>query len=206
MMGPSRRQLAAAFRHALATSDAAALDSAATELEFYRLAGGAFPEDDFDLVIKTIRRPEFASMRGGWTLLTLFDRHRDALSPQQEGCLLKALNEIYPHLREDNAFFIVCELLGRCFHNEPAFRLLEAFARLRGEMERLYIPDALEHLIRATVGTQLARRAAALLLTMGEDPSPHVRREAREASRALCAEGIDLAAMVESEQPPASAR
>lgn len=180
---PSVEEYRARLVSAIEKGDSTSLESTANELDFYYLGPDKFPEDIFKIVMDILVSPEFAKMKGGWVLLTVFMDNRGALTKQQEQCLLDALQMIYPKFDDWMSWFYICELLGH-IADRRALDILSMLAKTDADLPRSFVPHGLEHII-ISGNSEVAKTATSLLFEMRDDPSDLVRQRAAESLHQL---------------------
>jgi|LSQX01.3.fsa_nt_gb hypothetical protein len=169
---------------AIEKGDSASLESIANELDFYYLGQDIFSEDVFKIVLDILVSPEFAKMKGGWVLLTVFRDNRRALTKQQEQCLLDALQMIFSKFDDWMSWFFICELLGRDIANRRALDTLSMLAKIDADLPRSFVPHGLEHII-ISGNNEVANAATSLLFGMRDDHSDLVRQRVAESLNQL---------------------
>jgi hypothetical protein len=136
-----------------------------------------FPEHNFELILALLKRPELLEMDGSFYILRVLENNWKSLSDEQKERLLPALETAYGLFNDWMSWFVISELLGECFGDEQALRVLSRLKTLRGEGPRSLVPHGLEHIVKGARDEDLVRKAYTELSGMGNDPSEQVRDE-----------------------------
>lgn len=170
---------------AIAADDSAQLREYAYAMETSALGADHFPEHNFELILALLNRREFLEMEGSFYVLRVLKNDCNLLTDQQKERLLPALETAYGSFHDWMTWFVVSELLGEYFGDEPALRALSRLKTLCAEGPRSLVPHGLEHIVKGASGEDLASEAYTELLGLRNDPSEQVRDEVSLSLRRL---------------------
>jgi hypothetical protein len=133
-------------------------------------------------ILGLLTQQEFLGANDSFNVLWVLEKNWSILSDDQKLELLPALVEAYPKLRDETAWFVISELLGRFYCDERAFQALcQLKASVTEEGPRSLIPMGFERIIRGTESNDLRARALSQLNELKDDPSEEVRDEVEES-------------------------
>jgi hypothetical protein len=170
---------------AIAAGDSTRLREYAYAMETSALGADRFPEHSFELILDLLNRRELFEMDGSFYILRVLENDWKSLSDEQKERLLPALETAYGLFDDWMSWFVISELLGKCFGDEQALGALSRLKAVRGEGPRSLVPHGLEHIVEGARDEGLARKAYAELWGMRNDPSEQVRNEVGVSLRRL---------------------
>lgn len=176
----------------MSSGDGAALAEVAYDLESSLIVSGRFSDTLFDALLGVMKMPDFLKLEGSWNLLHLFEHGWNFLSTAQRAELLAALESSYGLFDDWTSSYVISEILGRLYADEPA---LAALCRLKSRTEgrpRSLLPHGLQLIVSNSPEHGLSRRAFEELLAMRGDPSEEVRDEVVGALRGLANAGWNV--------------
>ena len=83
-------------------------------------------------------------------------------------------------------------ILGECYANEEAFKILCRLKNIEAEEKRALIPHGFEHIVTDSHNRKLEQQAYEQLLAMKSDPSENVRDEVEISLQRIVNKGIKL--------------
>jgi hypothetical protein len=184
-----------AVRHGIETSgwellEEWTLEHGSASFDFGAPPGSApFLDLIFDYLLELLQRKDFLLARGSYRVLLLFESEWSLLTDCQKEQLLPALIVAYPRFRDWMSWFVISEILGRFFGDEPAFRAL-CFLKetVTAARPRSLVPMGLERIVKGASDNHLARKACSVLMAMRDDPAKSVRDEVETSLRRIAAQ------------------
>ena len=144
-----------------------------------------FSEKYFLMILEMIRNEVFLRLDKSWELLVLFQTEWSSITDRQKEQLIVELENTYGKSKDWMFDFIISELLGEYYSNEPAFEVLRRLSTINKEESRALVPHSLEHLIKDSGNIGISTKAHRLLLNMKQDSSELVRNEVIESLRKI---------------------
>ena len=154
------------------------IDSRISEMNY-------FSEEYFILILEIIRKETFLVLEKSWELLALLQEKWSLITEKQKKQLFLELENIYGKSKNWMLDFVIVELLGEYFSNEPAFEVLSRLSKIDNEESRALVPHGFEHLIKDSENNEISTKAYQLLLKMKQDSSELVKAEVMESLNKL---------------------
>ena len=140
-------------------------------------------DDDFAILKLLLKEALFLSFDGSWRLFWTLEQIWEFLTQSQKIALLPIIETIYPRLKDQQAQFLISELLGEYFADDTAMKTISRL-RISAEVDddgRALMAHALQHLLKTRPAEPLKTNAWQELLRMCEDKVEVVREEAKLA-------------------------
>jgi len=144
-----------------------------------------FPDATFGFLTEILTQDRVLELEGAHMLFSLFQFEWSRLTSWQRTQLLAVLSNAYRKTMTSRSRFEICELLGEYYANSEAFTVLKHFGSIEPEECRVFVPHALEHLIRTTEDLKIHTEAIEYLRILLQDKSERVRAEAEYAVKRI---------------------
>ncbi|MFO0585006.1 MAG: hypothetical protein U0229_22245 [Anaeromyxobacter sp.] len=173
--------------------DSGPLHGLALELSTGASLCDALPDAVIDRIRGLLGRRDYLALEDSWKLCYFVDDAWPLLTAPQREALRGPLVAAFDRQGDPTGAFMISELLGRRFSDEPALAALVELARTAQTSARALVPHGLETLIASCGREDLRARALERLRELAHDADAQVRQEAerslRKVERATAARG-----------------
>ncbi|MFT3913236.1 MAG: hypothetical protein QM704_03830 [Anaeromyxobacteraceae bacterium] len=173
--------------------ESALLHALALELSTNASLCAELPDAAIDRIRGLLARPDYLALEDSWKLCYFLDDAWPLLTGPQREALRGPLVAAFDEHGDFMGAFVIAELLGRRYSDEPALAALVELSRTAQTSARALVPHGLETLIVGCGREDLRARALARLRELTHDADAQVRQEAelslRKVERATGARG-----------------
>jgi hypothetical protein len=166
------------IRAAAQRKDVQALEALFLELGAAVLLFSELPDQFFDQVVALLQDAAFLEVENSWNLVYFIDGNWGLLTDEQRARLRAVLAAVFDAHRNYMGAFVIGEILGRQYGDEPALNALLKLSQTAKMPALALVPHGLETLARSTADARLRDRAVQRLKELAGSSIEEVRKEA----------------------------
>jgi hypothetical protein len=141
-----------------------------------------WPDGFFEGLERLMRDPNFLGLANSWKLFYFITSNWEQISEheseQEKERLREILGEAFDNCGDWMGAFVIGEILGEHYPDEVTLAILARLAKTANLLNVQLLPQALEHLAKATDRESLRSQAIQQLQELGKSDSVEVRDEA----------------------------